>query len=206
MRFTLSNITMSEIFFPRSLSRYISDVSREIQVLTGPHFSSPAPEIRPMSTFYLPDVRELTQYLTGMRIRPALACRLSNIYMDIVAQYRQVFESYFCRAIRGNCDLHLEQYRDIFDVQFRGTIQVMGCQFMSAVWGWLCQAGLPTLFWPQDIDVKIHIITTFFHEVDEPFWFRYAWMPYRKFILFRDWDLEQYHPIWMRLVKFYLLF
>ena len=150
----LVNITMSGRLFPRSLLRYISNVSREIQMLTGPHFPSPAPEIRSMSTFHLPDVRELVQYLTGMGIRPALARRLSNIYMDLVARYRQVFESYFRRAIQGNCDLRLEHYRDIFVVQFRGTIQVLESQFISATWSWLCQAGLSTPFWPQCIDVR----------------------------------------------------
>jgi hypothetical protein len=114
-----------------------------------------------MSMFHLPDVQAPTQYLIGMGIRPALACRLSNIYMDFVARYRQVFGSYFRRAIKGNCDLHLEHYRDIFVVQFKGTIQVLRSQFMSAAWVWLCQAGLPTLFWPQSIDVKIPIFTTF---------------------------------------------
>jgi hypothetical protein len=45
--------------------------------------------------------------------------------MDFVARYRQVFESYFRRAIKGSCHLHPEHYRDIFVVQFRGTIQVL---------------------------------------------------------------------------------
>ena len=161
MRFTPFNITMSRRSFPRSLLRYISDVSREIQMLTGPHFpSSPAPEIRPMSTFHLPDVQAPTHYLIGMGIRPALAYRLSNVYMGFVARYRQVFESHFRRAIQGNCDLHLEHYRDIFVIQFKGTIQVLQSQFMSTTWVWLCQAGLPTLLWPQSIDVKILIFTT----------------------------------------------
>ena len=147
--------------FSRSLLRYISDVSREIQMLAGPHFPSPTPEIPPMSTFHLPDVRALAQNLIGMGIRPVLACRLSNVYMDFVARYREVFESYFRRAIQGNCDLHLEHYRDIFVVQFRCTIQILESQFMSATRVWLCQAGLPTLFWPQCIDVKIFIFTIF---------------------------------------------
>jgi hypothetical protein len=167
---------MSGRLFPRSLSRYISDVSREIQMLTGPHFSSPAPEIRSMSTFHLPDVQAPAQYLIGMGIRPTLACRLSNIYMDSVTRYRQVFESYFRRAIHGSRHLHPEHYRDIFVVQFKGTIQVLEYQFMSATWVWLCQAGLPTPCWPQCIDVKIPI-SLHFYKVDGPSWFRYAWMP-----------------------------
>jgi hypothetical protein len=46
-------------------------------------------------------------------------------YMDIVARYKQVFESYFRRAIQGSCHLHPEHYRDIFVVHFRDTIQVL---------------------------------------------------------------------------------
>ena len=172
----LFNITMSGRLLPRSLLRYISDVSREIQMLTDPHFPSPAPEIRSMSKFHLPDVRELVQYLTGMGIRPALARRLSNIYMDIVARHRQVFESYFRRAIQGNGDLQLEHYHDIFVIQFKGTIQVLESQFMSATWVWLRQSGLPTLIWPQSIDVKIPIFTTIFTKLTDLFWFRHAWM------------------------------
>ena len=109
-----------------------------------------------------------------MGIKPALACHLSNIYMDYVARCRQVFESYFCRAVQGSCHLRPEHYRDVFDVQFKGTIQALGSQFMSAIWGWQCRAGLPTLFWPQSIDVNIPIFTTFFNEVDRTFWFRYV--------------------------------
>jgi hypothetical protein len=114
-----------------------------------------------MSTFHLPDVWAPAQYFIDMGLRPALARRLSNIYMGFVARYRQVFELYFRRAIQGNCDLHLEHYRDIFVVQFRGTIQVLESQFMSATWVRLCQAGLPALLWPQCIDVKITIFTTY---------------------------------------------
>ena len=167
---------MSGRLFPRSLSRYISDVSREIRMLTGPHFPSPVPKIRPMSTFHLPDVRAPAQYLIDMGLRPALARHLSSVYMDFVARYRQVFESYFCRAIQGSCHLCPEHYRNIFDVQFKGTIQVLESQFMSATWFWLCRAGLPTLFWPQCIDVKIPILLSLY-EVDGHLWFRYAWIP-----------------------------
>jgi hypothetical protein len=151
---------MSRRLFSQSLLRGIFEETRKIRMLMNSHQPPPSPasDIRSMSLFHLPDVQAPTQYLIGMGIRPALACRLSNVYMDFVARYRQVFESYFRRAIQGNCDLHLERYRDIFVVQFRGTIQVLESQFISAT----CQAGLPTLFWPQCIDVKILIFTTFF--------------------------------------------
>ena len=118
-----------------------------------------------MSTFHLPDVQAPVQYLIGMGIKPALARRLSNIYMDSVARCRQVSESYFRRAIQGSCHLRLEHYRDIFVVQFRGTIQALESQFMSATWVRLCQAGLPTLFWPQSIDVNTPIFSTFLRKL-----------------------------------------
>jgi hypothetical protein len=193
---------MSRRLFSQSLLRSIFEETPKIRMLMNSHRPPPSPasDIRSMSMFHLPNVQAPTQYLIGMGIRPALACRLSNIYMDFVARYRQVFESYFRRAIQGNYDLHLERYRDIFVVQFRGTIQVLESQFISATWVWLCQDGLPTLFWPQCIDVKIPIFTTFFYKVDGPFWFRYAWMLQRKLIFFRDWASKQHRPLWMRLV------
>jgi len=168
---------MPRRLFSQSLLRGILEETPKTRMLMCSHRlpPSPASEFRSMSTFHLPDVHAPAQYLIGMGIRPTLACRLSNIYMDFVARYRQVFESYFRRTIQGNCDHHLEHYRDIFVVQFRGTIQVLESQLLSATWVWLCQAGAPTLFWPC-IDVKIPIFNTFFYEVDGPFWYRYAWM------------------------------
>lgn len=156
---------MSRRLFPSYLPRGISEVAREIRRLTGSHQSS-ASEIRTLSQLHLPHVGEPAQFLIDMGLRPALARRLSSVYMDIVARYRQVFESYFRRAIQGSCHHHPERYRDVFVVQFRGTIQVLESQFMSTAWVWLCQAGLaPTLFWPQCIDVRIHVYTTLY-EVD----------------------------------------
>lgn len=163
---------MSRKLFSQSLLLGISEETRKIRMLMNSHRPPPSPatasDIRPMSTFHLPDVPALAQYLIDMGLRPAFACRLSNNYVDFVARYRQVFESYFRRAIQGNCDLHLEHYRDIFVIQFRRTIQALGSQFMSAICVWLCQGGSPTHFSPQCIDVKITIFTTFY-EVDRPF-------------------------------------
>ena len=169
---------MSKTLFFQSYLRGIFEETRKTRMLMSSHRPPPssASETRSMSMFHLPDVRAPAQYFIDMGLRPAFARHLSSVYMDFVARLRQVFESYFCRAIRGNCDLHLEQYRDIFDVQFRGTTQVLESQFMSATWVWLRQAGLPTLFWPQCIDVKIPIYTTFFTKLTRPCWFRYAWM------------------------------
>lgn len=114
-----------------------------------------------MSTLHLPDVRAPGQYLIDMGLKPALAQHLSSVHMDFVARLRQVFESNFCRAIQGSRNLRLEHYRNVFVVQFKGTIQVLESQFISATWVWLRQAGLPTVFWPQTIDVKIPILLLF---------------------------------------------
>jgi hypothetical protein len=154
---------MSKTLFFQSFLRGIFEETRKSRMLMSSHRPPPSPasEIRSLSTLYLPDVRAPAQYFIDMGLRPALARHLSSAYMDFVARLRQVFESYFCRAIQGSCHLRPEHYRDFFVVQFRGTIQVLKSQFMSATWVWLCRAGLPTLFWPQSIDVKIPIFTTF---------------------------------------------
>jgi hypothetical protein len=169
---------MSRRLFSQSFLRGIVEETRKTRMLMGSHRPPPSPasEIRSMSTFHLPDVRAPVQYLIDMGLRPVLARHLSSVFMVHVIRYRQVFESYFCRAIQGSSHLRPEHYRDIFVVQFRGTIQVLESQFMSATWVWLRQAGVPTLFWPQCIDVKLPIFTTFY-EADRPFWFRFAWMP-----------------------------
>lgn len=159
---------MSRRPFSNSLLRGIFDVAREIRTLTNPHWLSPAPEIRTSSPLHLPDVAEPAQFLIDLGLRPALARRLSSVYMDIVGRYRRVFELYFRRALQGSCNHHPEHYRNTYVVQFSGTIQVLESQFMSAAWDWLRQAGLlPTLFWPQNIDVRIPVYVTLY-EVDRP--------------------------------------
>lgn len=136
-------------------------------MLTGPPHA-PTSGNRTSSPLHLPDVREPAQYLIDMGLRPALARRLLNVYMDCVARYRQVFESYFRLAIQEGCHFHPERYRDTFVVYFRGTIQVLESQLMSAAWVWLCRAGLPpTRFWPQCMDVRIPVYTTLY-DVDGP--------------------------------------
>ena len=150
---------MSRRLFPNYLPRGICDVAREIRMLTNPH-QPPTSEIRTLSSLHLPDVLEPAQYLIDVGLRPALARRLSSIYMDIVARYRQVVESYFRRAIQGSCHLHPGHYRDIFVVHFRDTIQALESRMVSTAWVWLCRAGLPpTLFWPQCIDVRFPVYT-----------------------------------------------
>lgn len=166
---------MSQRLFSNYLPRGISVVAREIRMLTSPHLH-PASEIWTLSPLHLPDVWAPSQYLIDMGLRPALARRLSTFYMNIVSRYRQIFDSYFRRAIQGSRHHHPEHYREIFVVQFRVTIQVLETQFMSTALAWLCQTGLPlTLFWPQCIDVRIPVYTTLY-EAHRP-WFRYAWTP-----------------------------
>ena len=157
---------MSRRLLSQSLLRGIVEETCEIRMLMSSYRPTPSPasDIRPMSTFHLPDVKAPTQYLIGMGAKPAFA---PSFIMDSVAQYRQVFESYFHRAVQGSCQLRLEHYRDIFVIQFKGTIQVLQSQFMSAIRVWLCQAGLPTLFLPQCIDVKIPVFTTFFTKLTD---------------------------------------
>lgn len=145
-----------------SLPREIFDVFREIRKLTGPH-QVPASEIWTLSPLHLPHVREPTQYLIDMGLRPALARRLLSVYMDSVARYRQVFESYFYLAIQESRHFHPERYRDIFVVHFRSTIQELASKMVSTACAWLCQAGLPPAFLAsQHIDVRISVVATFF--------------------------------------------
>ena len=150
---------MSRRLFPRSLLRGIFDVSREIRMLTSPHQASGN---QTASLLHLPDVQAPTQYLVDMGLRPALARRISSVYMDFVSRYRQVFESHFRRVH----SLHPEYYRDIFVVQFRDTIQAWESRIISTALVWLCQVGQPpTSSCPQRIDVRTPIYTTSY-EVD----------------------------------------
>ncbi len=97
-----------------------------------------------------------------MGLTPALSRRLSGVYMDFVARFRRVLESHFRRAIQGSCLLRPEHYRDILVVHFKGTIQVLESQLMSAALVWLCRMGLPrSHFWPQYTEVRSPIYNTF---------------------------------------------
>jgi hypothetical protein len=149
---------MSRRLFSHSLPRDIFGVSREIRMLTGPHLPSSTSEGPDMFPLRLPDVRTPAQYLIDLGLRPALARRISRLYMDFVARHRQVFESYFHRIIHDGCQ-HPEYYRDIFDIQFRGTIQVWESRIMTAARIWLCKAGLlPPRPFP---DVRTSLILPF---------------------------------------------
>ena len=153
---------MPRRLFSNSLLRGIFDIFRENRTLTSPYQPPASRTLSLQTPLRLPDVREPAQDLIDMGLRPTLARRLLSVYMDSVARYRQVFESYFRLAIREGCHFHPDHYRDIFVIYFRGTIQVMESQFMSAAWVWLCRAGLPpTPFWPQCIDVRIPAYAAF---------------------------------------------
>ena len=156
---------MSRRFSPLSLSllRSISDDAREILMLTKPYRPPMASDIQtgPHVLLHLPDVRSPVQYLIDMGLRPALARHISSVYIEFVARYRQVFKSHFRRIIRDGCHLHPDHYRNVFIVQFKGTIQVWESQIVSTVCVWLCQAGLsPTVSHPQCMNVSATISKT----------------------------------------------
>jgi len=149
---------MSRRLFSHSLLRGIVDKTCETRMLTNPNQPSSTSEILTMSPCHLPDVRVPVQYLIDMGLRPALARRISSAYMDLVARYRQVFESHFRRVIHGGvCHIRSEYYRDTFVIQLRGTIQVWESRIMSTAWAWLCRAGLSR---PNFIDVRIPVCPT----------------------------------------------
>ena len=145
--------------FSHSLPRDIFDISREIRMLTSPDSLSYPSEIRDMLPLHLPDVRTPAQFLIDLGLTPILARRLSSVFMDSVARYRQVFELCFRRVIHGGCR-HPEYYRDILVVQFMSTIQAWESRIMSTAQVWSCRAGpSPTSF---SIDVRIPGYTIFF--------------------------------------------
>jgi len=177
----VSNFAMSRLF-SHSLPRDIFNISREIRMLTSPDSLSYSSEIRDTLPLHLPDVRTPAQCLIDLGLRPVLAQRLSSVYMDFVARYRQVFELYFRRVIHGGCQ-HPEYYRDIFVVQFNSTVQAWESQIMSTAWVWLCRAGLsPTSF---SLDVRIPDYAFFLMKLIH-LWFRYAWMVPRRLRFFRN--------------------
>ena len=158
------NLAMSRRLFSPSLLRDISDVAYEIGMLTSSHQPSSIPEIQTMP-LRLPDVWTPSQYLINIGFRPALAQRLSGAFMDIVSRYKQVFESYFRRAIQGSYH-HPEHYSDIFVIHFKSTIQELASRMVSAAWVWLCRARVsPAFSRSQNIDVRISVVATF-DEID----------------------------------------
>ena len=168
--------------FSHSLLRDISDISREIRIRTSSDSLSCPPEIRDILPLHLPDVRTPAQYLIDLGLGPALARRISTVYMDFFARYRQTLESYLRRIIHDGCQ-HPEYYRDIFVVQFRSTIQVWESRIMSSARVWLCLAGLSPI--SLALDVRIPSDAIFFTKLIY-LWFRYAWTPPRRLRFFRD--------------------
>jgi hypothetical protein len=155
---------MSRRLSSHSFLRGISDKARENLTLTKPRRPSTVSEIRTDAQvlLHLPDVQSPFQYLIDMGLRPTLAQRISSVYMKFVARYRQVFSTHCRRVIRGGCHIEPEYYREMFIIQFKGTIQVWGYQIMSIVWDWLCRAGLPpTASHPQCLDVSATLQNSF---------------------------------------------
>ena len=150
---------MSRRFSSYAIPRGIFDQAREIRMLTSPRWPSPSSAICTESQIllHLPEVRSPVQYLIDMGLRPTLARHISDVYLEFVSRYRQVFRSHFRRVIREGC-YQPEYYRDIFTIQFRRTIKVRASQIMSTVWAWLCQAGLPlAASHPQCMDVSVSL-------------------------------------------------
>ena len=161
----------------RSLPRDIFDIPREIRMLTSPDSLSCTSEIQDIPPLHLPDVRTPAQYLIDLGLKPVLARRISSVYMDFFAQYRQLFKLYLRRVIHGGRQ-HSEYYRDIFVVQFKSTIQVWESRIMSTAGIWLCRAGpSPTSL---SLDVRIPGYAIFFTKLIH-LWFRYAWMLPQRF-------------------------
>jgi len=165
-----------------SLPRDIFDILRGIRKLASPDSLSCSSENQDMLPLHLPDVRSPAQYLIDLGLRPVLARRISGVYMDFCARYRQVVELYFRRVIHGGCR-HPKYYHDILVIQFMSTIQVWESQIMSTARVLVCRAGLsPTSF---SLDVRIPDYVILFTMLIYR-WFRYAWMLPRRLRFFRD--------------------
>ena len=188
--------------FSHSLLRDIFDISRETRMLTSPNSLSYSysSEIRDIP-LHLPDVRTPAQDLIDLGLRPALARRVSSIYMDFFARCRQVFELHFRRVIHGGCQ-RPAYYRDIFVIQFMSIIQVSESRIMSIARVWLHRGLSPTSF---SLDVRIPGYTMFF-TVLIYFWFRYAWMLPRRLRFFQDLAAKYHRLVAIKFVFFLLLF
>jgi hypothetical protein len=188
--------------FSHSLPRDILDISREMRMLTVPDSLSYSSDIRDILPLHLPDVRTPAQYLIDLGLGPVLSRRISSVYMDFVARYRQVFELHFRRVIHGGCQ-HPKYYRDIFAVQFNSTIQVWESRIMLTARVWLCQAGLsPTSL---SLDVRISGYAIFFTKLIY-LWFRYVWMLPRRLRFFRDLAAWEHRLVAIKFVFFLPLF
>ena len=145
---------MSGRIFPISLTKAILDGSRKLRSLSDLHCHS-LPGFEPLATpqlhLHLPEVWAPAQYLIDMGLRPALARRLSNTYMNVVARYRETCQSHFDRASHGG---HLTEYnREVFIILFKRTVQAWDSQIVSIARVQLCQAGQATVL-PERVDVS----------------------------------------------------
>ncbi|KAI9460541.1 hypothetical protein BJY52DRAFT_1262266 [Lactarius psammicola] len=121
------------------------DGSREIRLLSDIHSHTPTgleSLTTPQLQLHLPEAWAPAQYLINVGLRPALARRLSNTYMDVVDRYREACQSHFDRATRGGG--HLTEYnREVFIILYKRAIQAWCSQILSIVQVRLCQAGPP---------------------------------------------------------------
>lgn len=149
--------TMPGRLFPRSVIQDIFDSSCILQPPSDIHSSTFTSFESTTSLLYLPEVwTPAAQYLIDVGLRPSLAQRLSDTYVDFVARNRKLFESYFNCAISKGCHLSAECYRSTFIVQFKRTIQVWDSQFVSVVRVLSRQAGVPMVsFHPERVDASI---------------------------------------------------
>jgi hypothetical protein len=179
--------------FSRSLLQAISDSSCELRLLSEVHRPTASRfESTTTSQLHLPEVwTPAAQYLIGAGLRPALAQRLSDTYVDFVARHRKLFESYFNRAMSKGCNLSTECYRDAFIVQFKRAIQVWDSQFVSIVRVWIRQAGVPPVaFRPEHVNAST-IVPSKVLAMLNPSSHRYALTMQRKPKSLQDSDLKQ---------------
>lgn len=138
--------------------------SREILLLSDTYGYTPA-GLKSSTTsqlqLHLPEVWSPTQYLIDVGLRPALARRLSSIYIGVVDQYRNICQSQFDRATHGDGGGHLtEYYREVFIILFKRTVQAWGSQIVSIARVQLCQAGAPrATVRPECVDVSTIVVS-----------------------------------------------
>ena len=170
------------------------DVSRKMRLLSDTHGHTRADfasSTTPQLHLHLPDVWPPVQYLIDTGLRPALARKLSETYMDVVDRYRNICQSHFVRATHGRGHI-TEYYREAFIVLFRRTAQAWGSQIVSTVRVRLYQAGVSqAIVLPKRMDVSIIVIVTSKPlSMLYPLSHRYAWTTQRKPRLLRDSDLK----------------
>ena len=125
-----------------SILRDIVNDSREIRLLSDSHGYAPTGLDSSQIQIHLPEVCAPARYLIDVGLRPALARRLSSIYMDIVDRCRKACQSHFHRVTHREGHFN-EYYREVFTVLFERTVQAWDSRFVSIIRVRLSQAGSP---------------------------------------------------------------